>query len=169
MELPVLDTEQRVLADGRAAQHARVATACMQRQPNAAGGFVSVRDLTWTAKQVGLAPPDHKAETAMFRRAGIGRFQTMAACGAWYAMISAAEEAGRWYCEPVELQSVSRLSLRWCLAGRPHHRGLDALHHTSQRIAIDDSVRSPDLGYPDYRQLLDGWHVVLASVAGPCA
>ena len=146
-----LSPDQQALADRRAEATAAVAAESTRRSD----GFVSIRDVRASAKQVGTPEPDGKAERDMVRAAGHGRLKTGALLGEWETMVNAADEASRWYGEPIDLVEVSRRSLAWCLAGRPDGP-LAPLRDLSREIStLDVHIEKPE--NPAYRQLLDGW------------
>lgn len=122
-------------------------------------GFVSVRDTRAAAKQAGVEEPDWRAERDMVRAAGFGRLRTGGLLGDWESMVNAADEASRWYGEPLDLVQVSRRSLAWCLAGRPDGAIRELLDLSREVASLDVHIEKPDR--PAYRQLLDGWSAVL--------
>lgn len=150
-----LTDAQRELADRRAACVTATAAAL-----GAAGtGFVSVRDTRHASRQAGVPEPDWRAERAMVRAAGFGRLRTAGLLGDWESMVSAADEASRWYHEPLDLIEVSRRSLTWCLADRPDGPMVAVL--TLSRDVVTDDVHIERPERPRYRQLLDRWRQVL--------
>jgi hypothetical protein len=156
-DLPMLTPAQMALADQRARCLAGAVAVLARRAPQ--GGFVSVRDTRAAARQAGTTEPQWQAERDMVRAAGFGRFKTAGLLGAWENLVSAADEAARWYGEPLDLETVSRRSLAWCLAGRPTHP-LAELMTLSRDVGTDDV--HDERARPSYRRLLDGWAAELA-------
>ncbi len=155
MTILVLTPAQQALADDRA----RAVAATVAEMAGHTDGFVSLRDTVSAARRAGVPAPDWRAERDMVRAAGFGRFRTGGVLGDWASMVSAADEAGRWHREPVDLVQVARRSLAWCLAGRPDGPRR-ALMRLSRSMTSDD-VHNEAPDHPTYRQLLDGWREVL--------
>ena len=75
-------------------------------------------------------------------------------------MVNAACEASRWYNKQIDVVGVSRWSLRYGLADRPKNNPLAPLLVFSREVISEDIHRErPEA--PFYRQLLDGWTLVL--------
>jgi hypothetical protein len=146
-----LSPAQQELADRRA----EATEAAAAEQARRADGFVSIRDVRAAAKQVGTPEPDWKAERDMVRAAGFGRLRAGALLGDWEILVIAADEASRWYGEPVDLVEVSRRSLAWCLDGRPDGPLRPLLDLSREVSMLDVHIEKPE--NPAYRQLLDGW------------
>ena len=150
-----LTDAQRALADRRA----ECVTATAAALDATGTGFVSLRDTRHAARQAGVPEPDWRAERAMVRAAGFGRLRSAGLLGDWEAMVGAADEASRWYHEPLDLIEVSRRSLAWCLADRPDGPMRAVL--TLSRDVVTDDVHVERPERPRYRQLLDSWQQVL--------
>lgn len=159
--MPVpLTADQAALADRRAALHLRVLDALVARAP--VGAAVSMRDLSPSARQVGLEAPDVSAERAAFRAAGLGRFATSGALGNWYNLVGAAAEASQSVGAPLDLAAVTRTAMAWCLAGRPAHPQLQELLDLAREI-WSDSAHTDTPQRPFHRRTVDGWAAVLAA------
>lgn len=157
--IPPLTVEQAALADRRA--HCLVATAqVLEARAAGHGGVTSIRDLGGAARQAGVAEPDWRAEKAMVRAAGFGRFATAGVLGDWQSMLDAAHEATRRLGLSLDASAVSRAALAWCLAGRPEHPQFGELLRLAREITIDD-VHTETPQRPYYRQTVDGWRSVL--------
>jgi hypothetical protein len=152
---PALTDAQRELADARA----RATVAVAAELALSADGFVSIRDTNQVCKENGVPMTDWRVERDMVRAAGFGRIKTSGMLGDWEVLVAAANEASRWYDEPIDLVKVSRESLAWLLADRPdgpmHH-----LRELSREIAtLDSHIERPEK--PTYRELLDAWRALL--------
>ena len=154
-----LSSSEQLLADRRA--HCAIELGMtLQRGPEPADGFVSVRDLRSATARAGTAQPDWRAERSMVRSAGFGPFRASAILGDWDTMVNAAGEASRWYNEPIDVVGVSRWSLRYGLANRPKNHPMAPLLAFSREVISEDIHRErPEA--PFYRQLLDGWTLIL--------
>ena len=95
----------------------------------------------------------------MVRAAGFGRVRTSGLLGDWESLVNAANEASRWYAEPLALIEVSRRSLAWCLAGQPDGPTRRLLTISRDIVTVDVHDEQPER--PAYRELLDGWHELL--------
>ena len=96
----------------------------------------------------------------MVRAAGFGPFRASAILGDWDTMVNAVCEASRWYNKQIDVVGVSRWSLRYGLADRPKNNPLAPLLVFSREVISEDIHRErPEA--PFYRQLLDGWTLVL--------
>lgn len=159
--IPPLTVEHAALADRRA-QCLVAAGAGADVQVATLGGVTSIRDLAGAARQAGVAEPDWRAEKAMVRAAGFGRFATAGILGDWQTMLGAAHEASRRLGEPLDVAAVSRMSLAWCLAGRPERQPFTELLRLAREIMTDD-VHTESPQRPYYRQTMDGWRQVFAA------
>lgn len=156
-----LTPEQAALADARArcaVEALRVLDARVGA--SAAGGFVTAGDLVTAVRAAGLPEHDWRAERAMMRAAGHGRWATARHLGEWACLVDRALEAARALGEPLDLAAVSRVSLRWCLAGRPKDHPVAVLSGIAGRITAED-VHTETPQRPYYRQTLDGWQALL--------
>lgn len=154
--LPQLTPAQQALADDRARCTIAAAAAEARANPD---GFVSLRDVRAVAKRRDTPLPSYEAERDAFRRAEAGRWKAGTLIAVWQSLVSATDEAARFHGEPVDLDAVSRLSMAWCLAGRPTDHPVAALARMALDISTDD-VHNEQVR-PTYRQLLDGWRTLL--------
>jgi len=150
MDAPLTPAQQE-LADRRA----QAVEAAAAELAGRSDGFVSIRDARAAAKEAGVPEPDWRAERDMVRAAGFGRLRTGGLLGDWESMVNAADEASRWYRQPIDLVGVSRRSLAWCLAGRPDGPLRDLLDVSREIVTLD--VHDERADRPAYRQLLEGW------------
>lgn len=159
--LVVLTPEQAALADARArcaVETLRVLDARLAASP--AGGFLSVRDLVRAARSADLPEPDWRAERAMVRAAGFGRWATARCLGEWASLVDIALQAARSLAEPLDLAAVSRAALAWCLTERPDDHPVAILADLAGRISGED-VHTETPARPYYRQTLDGWRALI--------
>lgn len=99
----------------------------------------------------------------MVRDAGFGRFKTSGLLGDWETLVNGTHEAARWHRDRIDLVAVARVSLAFCLAGRPSDHPIAALLILSRDIVTDDVHLEQTA--PTYRRLLDGWRGILESPA----